>query len=122
YPPATKLSGGIPVFVPLRPKKSKGLIRGRDWIINKHELRCKFSHKTKMVILASPNNPTGKIFTRGELQIIAKLCIEFNTLMVSDEVYEWMIFDSNEFIRMNTIPGMWNRTITIGSAGKSFAV
>ncbi|RWS15541.1 Kynurenine--oxoglutarate transaminase 3-like protein, partial [Leptotrombidium deliense] len=138
YPPATKLSGGIPVYVPMRPKKTKGLIRGRDWIINEHELRRKFSRKTKMVILASPNNPTGKIFTKGELQMIAKLCVEFNTLMLTDEVYEWMIFDSNEFIRMSitlnneykafnnvlldTISGMWNRTITIGSAGKTFAV
>ncbi|RWS05700.1 kynurenine--oxoglutarate transaminase 3-like isoform X1, partial [Leptotrombidium deliense] len=100
YSPATILSGGIPVFVPLRPNKSKSLIRGRDWVINKHEFRNKFNHKTKTVILSSPNNPTGKIFTRRELETIAKLCIKFNTLMLTDEVYEWMIFDNNEFIRM----------------------
>ncbi|RWS19108.1 Kynurenine--oxoglutarate transaminase 3-like protein, partial [Leptotrombidium deliense] len=118
YSPATILSGGTPVFVPLRPKKAEGLIRGQDWVINKHELRRKFSHKTKMVILSSPNNPTGKIMNKFELQTIAKLCIKFNTLVLMDEVYEWMIFDNNKLIRMR----MWNRTIRIGSAGKSFAV
>ncbi|RWS22584.1 Kynurenine--oxoglutarate transaminase 3-like protein [Leptotrombidium deliense] len=143
YEPVTRFANGIPVFVPLRPTKKNGVIRGRDWVLDPKELRSKFSSKTKMIILNTPNNPTGKIFTLNELQMIAKLCIEFNTLVLMDEVYEWMTFDDNNHIRMSkteyiknkhnndecyfcihtdTLPGMWNRTITVGSAGKTFSV
>ncbi|RWS23754.1 kynurenine--oxoglutarate transaminase 3-like isoform X4 [Leptotrombidium deliense] len=76
-------------------------IRGSDWILDPKELRSKFSIKTKMIISNTPNNPIGKIYTYDELQMIAKLSIEFNTLVLVDEVYEWMIFDHNQHIRMS---------------------
>ncbi|RWS21634.1 Kynurenine--oxoglutarate transaminase 3-like protein, partial [Leptotrombidium deliense] len=121
YIPVTNFAQGKPVFVPLRPKNTDGELSSRDWIFDEEELRSKFNCKTKMIILNTPHNPTGKIFTSQELQFISKLAIKYNTLVLMDEVYEWMIFDGNNHIRMNTLPGMWNRTITVGSSGKSFS-
>lgn len=75
-----------------------------------------------MIILNTPHNPTGKVFHRKELEVIADLCKKWNVLCVSDEVYEWLVFDGAEHVRICTLPGMWDRTITIGSAGKTFSV
>ncbi|RWR99277.1 kynurenine--oxoglutarate transaminase 3-like isoform X4, partial [Leptotrombidium deliense] len=74
-----------------------------------------------MIILNTPQNPTGKIFTYEELNMIAKYSKKFNTLVLMDEVYEWTVFEKSEHIRMNTLSEMWERTITVGSAGKSFS-
>lgn len=75
-----------------------------------------------MIILNTPHNPIGKVFKRKELELIADLCKKWNVLCLSDEVYEWMVFDGNEHIRICTLPDMWERTVTIGSAGKTFSV
>jgi len=75
-----------------------------------------------MIILNTPHNPIGKVFNRQELERIAELCRKWNVLCVSDEVYEWLVFDGAEHIRICTLPGMWDRTITLGSAGKTFSV
>ncbi|XP_056647618.1 kynurenine aminotransferase-like isoform X1 [Diorhabda sublineata] len=123
YEPMIKYAGGIPRFIPLRPKEVSGrLLSSADWVLNKEELESLFNEKTKMIIVNSPNNPLGKVFSMEELTFIADLCKKWNVLCLSDEVYEWMVFKPHKHIRIATLPGMWERTITIGSGGKTFSV
>ena len=127
YKPMVSIAGGTPVFVPLRPRqdapaRADGAHSSADWVLDPAELRAAFGPKTKMIILNTPNNPLGKVFTRPELEAIAELCQRHNVLCLSDEVYEWMVFKPAEHIRIASLPGMWERTITVGSAGKTFSV
>ncbi|XP_030374949.1 kynurenine--oxoglutarate transaminase 3 isoform X1 [Scaptodrosophila lebanonensis] len=123
YEPMVKMAGGVSRFIPLKLQcKTEGPISSADWVLDDAELEQLFNAKTKMIILNTPHNPTGKVFHRKELERIAELCRKWNVLCVSDEVYEWMVFDGVEHIRICTLPGMWERTITIGSAGKTFSV
>ncbi|XP_055310048.1 kynurenine aminotransferase-like [Sitodiplosis mosellana] len=123
YEPMVKTAGGIPRFIPLRLKETgSDVISSGDYVLDDAELESLFNKKTKMIILNTPNNPLGKIYNRKELIKIAELCKKHNVLCVSDEVYEWMVFDDNQHVRICTLPGMWERTITIGSAGKTFSV
>nr|XP_018900444.1 PREDICTED: kynurenine--oxoglutarate transaminase 3-like isoform X1 [Bemisia tabaci] len=122
YESMTICAGGTPVFVPLRNKgKSSDCASSRDWVLDPDELTRAFSNKTKLFILNTPHNPLGKVFTFEELHLIAKLCKKYNVICVSDEVYEWLVYKPARHIRMATLPGMWERTITIGSAGKTFS-
>nr|XP_054918975.1 kynurenine aminotransferase-like isoform X2 [Dermacentor andersoni] len=121
YEPMTLMAGGVPVFIPLRPRK-EGQISSADWVLDPKELASKFTSKTKMIIVNTPHNPIGKVFSREELEMIAELCKKHNVICVMDEVYEWIIYEGAKHIRMNTLPGMWERTITIGSAGKTFSI
>ncbi len=75
-----------------------------------------------MIIVNTPQNCPGKVYTKRELEQIAKLAIEHNLIVLSDDCYEAMIYDNVEFVKFATLPGMWERTITIGSAGKTFCV
>ncbi|XP_031632679.1 kynurenine--oxoglutarate transaminase 3-like [Contarinia nasturtii] len=123
YEPMVKTCGGVPRYIPLRLKNTdKDVISSGDYVLDDAELEGLFNQKTKMIIINTPNNPLGKIYNRKELTKIADLCKKYNVLCVSDEVYEWMVFDDNEHIRICTLPDMWERTITIGSAGKTFSV
>ncbi|KAH8273666.1 hypothetical protein KR018_007566, partial [Drosophila ironensis] len=122
YEPMVKMAGGVPRFIPLKLNKAEGPISSADWMLNDTELERLFNPKTKMIILNTPHNPTGKVFNRRELERIAELCRKWNVLCLSDEVYEWLVFDGAEHIRICTLPGMWERTITMGSAGKTFSV
>ncbi|XP_019856948.1 PREDICTED: kynurenine--oxoglutarate transaminase 3-like [Amphimedon queenslandica] len=127
YNPMVCMAGGKPVFVPLRPSASADKGEGRypltssGWALDMDELKSAFSPKTKAIIINNPNNPTGKVFTRSELGAIAELCISNDVICISDEVYEWLIYPGKEHVRIATLPGMWERTITVGSAGKTFS-
>ncbi|HEX2622688.1 MAG TPA: aminotransferase class I/II-fold pyridoxal phosphate-dependent enzyme, partial [Phototrophicaceae bacterium] len=113
YVPDILMAGGVPVFVPMHPPQ---------WTFDPDELRAAFSPKTRAIILNTPHNPTGRVYTRAELTMIAELCQEFDVTVISDEVYEHLIFDDVEHIAIASLPGMFERTLTIGSAGKSFGM
>lgn len=124
YEPMVNMAGGVPRYIPLVlcPDSSASTVSSADWKLDFDKLESMFSERTKMFILNTPNNPIGKVFTQTELEKIAELCRRWNVLCVSDEVYEWLVYDDAKHIRMCTLPGMWDRTITIGSAGKTFSV
>ena len=96
-------------------------LRGREFSFDPNELEAAFTPNTKLMLLNSPHNPTGKVFSRAELEIIARLCIENDVIAVTDEVYEHLVFDDAEHIPLATLPQMAERTITISSAGKIFS-
>lgn len=123
YEPMVKMAGATPVYISLRSKPIDGKKwSSSDWTLDPKELASKFNSKTKAIILNTPHNPIGKVYTKEELQLIADLCIKYDTLCISDEVYEWLVYSGNKHLKIATFPGMWERTITIGSAGKTFSV
>ena len=112
YGPDTTLCDATPVFVPLT----------SEWKIDFDGLRAAFSDRTRAIIVNTPNNPTGRVFSREELEKIAILCQEFDAYAITDEVYEHILYDGARHIPMATLPGMRDRTITISAASKTFAV
>ena len=113
YRPDTLLCGAISKLVTLRPP---------HWTFDRDELRSAFSSRTKAIILNSPNNPTGRVFQRDELAYIASLAEEFDTLVLTDEIYEHILYDGAQHIPMATLPGMRDRTIIINSMSKTYSV
>ena len=97
-------------------------LRAPDWTFDPDELRKAFSHRTKAIIINTPNNPTGKVFSREELMYIASLCQEFDALAITDEIYEHITYDGKRHIPIATLPGMRERTILINSMSKTFSV
>ena len=97
-------------------------LRAPDWTFDRDELRRAFNSKTKAIVINTPNNPTGKVFTRDEMMFIASLCQEFDVLAITDEIYEYIIYDGEEHVLMANLPGMRERTITINSMSKTFSV
>jgi N-succinyldiaminopimelate aminotransferase len=96
-------------------------LRPPDYAVDPEALAAAFSPRTRLVLLNSPHNPTGKVFTRAELELIADRCREHDVLAVADEVYEHLVFDGREHVPIATLPGMAGRTLTISSAGKTFS-
>jgi aminotransferase len=97
-------------------------LRAPDWTFDRDELRRAFSSRTKAIILNSPNNPTGRVFSRDELAFIAGLCQEFDVLAITDEIYEHILYDGTEHIPMMLLPGMRDRTILVNSLSKTYSV
>lgn len=113
YGPDAILSGATPRFVRLNPP---------DWSFDPDELAAAFNSKTKAIILNTPNNPTGKVFSREELEYIRDLCVQWKTFAVTDEIYEHILYDGTEHISMVTLDGMRDRTITINGMSKTYSV
>ena len=97
------------------------VLRFPDFAVDEESLRAAFSSRTRLVLLNTPHNPTGKVFTRAELELICSLAREFDAWVVTDEVYEHLVFDGLSHIPVATLPGMRERTLTISSAGKTFS-
>jgi N-succinyldiaminopimelate aminotransferase len=112
YVPAIRMAGATPVAVTLREPSFR---------FDPEELRAAFSPRTRALILNTPHNPTGVVFSRDELALIAGLCRESDAHAIVDEVYEHIVFDGREHVRLATLPGMWERTLTLGGAGKTFS-
>jgi aspartate/methionine/tyrosine aminotransferase len=93
-----------------------------DYSIDSAELEAAFTHRTKAIIVNTPHNPTGKVFSRAELETIAALCCRFDTLAITDEIYEHVIFGEARHISLATMPGMAERTITISGLSKTYSV
>lgn len=110
--------------VPLRLKNLKisGNVLADDWELDYNAFEAAITSKTKIFLLNTPHNPSGKVFSRTELCKLGEICIRHNLLILSDEVYEELTFDGTEQCRICSLPGLWNRTLTVGSAGKMFGV
>ena len=113
YGPDAILSGATPRFVKLRPP---------DWSFDHAELAAAFTPATKAIILNTPNNPTGKVFHRDELEAIREQCIRRNAFAITDEIYEHMTYDGERHLSMATLEGMRERTITINALSKTYSV
>jgi aspartate/methionine/tyrosine aminotransferase len=113
YGPDAILSGATPRYVTLHEP---------DWTFDPDELAAAFNDKTKAIIINTPNNPTGKVFTREELDTIAALCRKWDAIAISDEIYEHIIYDGRRHIPIATIEGMADRTITLNGLSKTFSV
>jgi aminotransferase len=118
YGPDSIISGAKPRFVSLRPPQDPG----GEWTFDAQELREAFQHHTKAIILNTPNNPTGKVFTRRELELIRDLCVEYNVLAITDEIYDHILYDGAQHISIASLEGMRERTITINGLSKSYSV
>ena len=112
YRACVAMAGAVPKFVTLRPP---------DFAVNESELRKAFSPKTRTILVNTPHNPTGKVFTKSELELIATLCKQHDAIAICDEVYERLVFDADH-IRLATLDGMYERTVTLSSLGKTFSL
>ncbi len=144
YVPDVLMAGGGPRFLPLHPstagrahasrERSVGEVtdtKSKDarpsaqgaitWQFDPDELASLFNNRTRAIIINTPHNPTGKVFTRAELEFVAALCQKWNVIAITDEVYEHLVFDDAGHVRLATLPGMAERTVTISSQGKTFS-
>jgi aminotransferase len=113
YNPDTQLCGAVSRYVTLH---------APDWTFDPDELRAAFSSRTRAIILNTPNNPTGKVFSRPELEFIAGLCQEFDTLAITDEIYEHILYNGAEHIPIISLPGMRERSVLVNSMSKTYSV
>ncbi|XP_051538931.1 kynurenine--oxoglutarate transaminase 3-like isoform X3 [Myxocyprinus asiaticus] len=117
-----KMAGGTAIYVPLKPREGSGpALSSAEWVLSPEELASKFSTRTKTIVINTPNNPLGKVYQREELQVIADLCIKHDVICISDEVYEWLTYDGTKHVKIAIFQGMWERTVTSGSASKTFS-
>ncbi len=133
YAPNVIMAGGVPRFVPLHATGSphpstaatNNVASAQDatasWIFDPDELAAAFNNRTRAILINTPHNPTGKVFSRAELETIAALCQKWNVIAVTDEVYEHLVYDGQKHARLAQLPGMAGRTITISSMSKTFS-
>ncbi|MEK9519657.1 pyridoxal phosphate-dependent aminotransferase [Streptomyces venezuelae] len=114
YAACVAMAGGTRVPVTLRPHAGA-------YVLDLDELRAAVTDRTRLILLNTPHNPTGTVLTRAELTAVAELAVERDLLVVTDEVYEHLVFDGAEHVPIASLPGMRERTVTIGSAGKTFS-
>ncbi len=113
YGPDAILAGATPRFVSLSPP---------NWGFDESELKNAFNDRTKAIIINTPNNPTGKVFSRQELQVIADLCQKFGVMAFTDEIYEHILYDGAEHVAIGSLPGMEDLTVTINSLSKTYGI
>ena len=113
YLPLVRRAGGIPRFVTLAPP---------DWRLTEKALAAAFTPKTKVVLFNNPHNPAARVYSREELELLARTCIEHDVVAICDEVWEHVVFDARHHIPLIALPGMRERTVKIGSAGKIFSL
>ncbi len=113
YLPDCQMAGAVPRFVPLREP---------DYTFDPRELRAAFNNRTRLILVNTPHNPTGRVFTRAELSEIAALCQEFGVVAVTDEIYEYILYDGREHASIGSLAGMEDRTVTISGLGKTYAL
>ncbi len=113
YWPDCVLAGATPRFVPVRPP---------GWTFDPDELAAAFNDKTKAIVLCNPNNPTGTVFTRAELEQVAALCRKWDVVAITDEIYEHILFDGRPHVALASLEGMRERTVTISGMSKTYAV
>jgi len=113
YGPDAVVSGAVPRYVTLREP---------DWSFDPDELASAFGPRTRAIIINTPNNPTGKVFSRDELTTIARLCQQWDVLAITDEIYEHIVYDGHVHVPMVSIDGMADRTVTINGLSKTFSV
>jgi aspartate/methionine/tyrosine aminotransferase len=112
YGPDAQISGAVPRYVHLED----------DFSINEEAWKAAVTKKSRAIILNTPNNPTGKVFNKKELRFIADLCIDHNMIAITDEIYEHILYDGKQHISIGALPGMRDRTVTIGSFSKTYSV
>lgn len=113
YGPDAIMAGAQPKFVRLR---------GPEWTFDPDELKRAFSNRTRAIVINSPNNPTGKVFTREELEMIASLCLRWDVLAISDEIYERIVYDARPHVSIASLPGMADRTVVTSGLSKTYSV
>jgi aspartate/methionine/tyrosine aminotransferase len=113
YGPDTILCGARPRFITLHEP---------DWHFDERELARTFNNRTKAIVINTPNNPTGKVFSREELQLVADLCLKWGVVAVTDEIYEHILYDGAKHVSIASLPGMRDRTITINSISKTYSL
>lgn len=120
YVPDIMMAGGTPRYVRLHPPQPEQ--SPTTWWFDPAELAAAFTPRTRVILINTPHNPTGKVFSHAELQQIALLCQQHNVIAVCDEVYDQIVFDNAVHMPLATLPGMWERTLTINSTGKTFSL
>ena len=114
YVPCARLAGGVPVTIPLQEKN--------EFRLTPEELEAAITEKTKVLLLAFPNNPTGAIMEKEDLEKIAKICIEKDIYVISDEIYAELTYTGNPHVTIASLPGMWERTVVINGFSKAYAM
>ncbi|KAM0749870.1 PLP-dependent transferase [Meredithblackwellia eburnea MCA 4105] len=123
YTAQVTFNGGKPIFVPIRAPKAAATstVSAAEWKIDLDELRAAITPKTKMIWINTPHNPVGKVFDEEELRAIGKIAEEHDLLILADEVYDALTLDGKKHVRIAALDDFWKRTVTVGSAGKSFS-
>ncbi|GAB4310780.1 MAG: aminotransferase class I/II-fold pyridoxal phosphate-dependent enzyme [Promethearchaeota archaeon] len=113
YGPDCKLSGATPRHVRLDPP---------NWELDEEVLKEAFSRKTKAIVINTPNNPTGKVFSREELRVVADLCVDYDAIAITDEIYEHVLYDGERHVSIASFPEMHDRSVTINSISKTYSL